>query len=290
LDTSGWPARAYNAVRVTVSRDSSHAGGELDLFFAPVLGSRHAAIRAAATSAFVMGTVTPRGNQGQYRGALLPFTYQVDEWNALMEATSPGMVTAANGVTVTLSDNYTVDPQSTDSSGVSSGADGKLEVKMFPNRTTSGNYGTINFSSSSVGNSTSVLRDLIVNGPNESDWPDLPEIVEATPTNPVPANGDTGLSAGMESTVAEIIGQPHILPLYSTVAGTGNNTFFNLVGFVPVTITAVRLNGSENSYITFQPHVMSRKSSIDGLNQVFFEVTPSADPDPMFLGARSLVR
>jgi hypothetical protein len=290
LDLSGWPARPYNAVRVTVRRDQNHAGGPLSLVFAPVVGTKQTNLSATATSAFVLGTVKPRGNQGCYRGGLLPFTYQVDEWNALLAASAPGGVTAANGVTLTLSDNFTVDPQSTSASGVANGPDQRLETKLFPNRTTNGNYGTINFSKTKVGNSTNVLRDLILNGPNEVDWPDLPAIVAASPSGPVDVNGDPGLSAGMKSAVQAILGQPRILPLYSTVYGQGNNTYYRIVGFTPVTIVEVHFQGEKKSHITVQPRVTALKSLVTGGNRIYFDVTPRANPDPLFLGARGLVR
>lgn len=290
LDQSGWPARPYNAVRVTVRRDQNHAGGPLNLVFAPVVGIQHTNLSATAASAFVLGTVRPRGNHGSYRGGLLPFTYQVDEWNALLAARSPSSVTAANGVTITLADNFTVDPQSTGASGVSSGSDGRLETKLFPNRTTNGNYGTINFSKTKVGNSTNILRDLILNGPNEADWPDLPAIVAASPSGPVDVNGDPGLSVGMEPAVRTIRGQPRILSLYSTVYSQGNNTYYRIVGFTPVTIVEVYFQGEKYSHITVQPRVTALKSLVVGANRIYFDVTPRANPDPLFLGARGLVR
>src|SRR5262249_40377443 len=48
LDTSGWPDRPYNAVRVTVYRDKDHTGGSLRLFFAKVLGFTSADVSATA--------------------------------------------------------------------------------------------------------------------------------------------------------------------------------------------------------------------------------------------------
>jgi hypothetical protein len=290
LDTSGWPARPYNAVRVSVFRDESHAGGPLNLFFGPILGMNEANTSASATAVFAMGTINPRGNQGDFSGGLLPFTYQVDQWNALLVAGSAGSVSAGNGVTVTLTDNFTVDPQSNGPDGVLNGGDGKMETTMYPGKTTSGNFGTINFSKSKVGNSTNVLRDLIENGPAEGDWPDLPDILDATPANPVGVNGDPGLSAGMKPAVEAIVGQPRILPLYSTVSGQGNNTYYQLVGFTPITIVDVQFNGSKSSAITIQPAVIGQKSLIDGTNRIYFEVTPSENPNPLFLGARGLVR
>ncbi len=289
LDTTGWPDRPYNAVRVTVRRDSDRGGGPLDLFFAPVLGTSRANVRASATAAVVMGTVVPRGDWGSVNGGLLPFAYQVDQWNALLTASAAGPILAANDVTINVSDNFQVNAQSSNSDGVRSGSDGTFETPMFPDNTTAGNYGTVNFSRSKVSNSTSVLRDIIENGPNVVDWPDLPDILWATPSAPVDINGDPGLSVGMESAVEAIVGQTRIIPLYSTVSGTGNNTFYRIVGFVPVTIVDVDLHGG-TKHITIQPRVASYKGKFDGTNPQYFDVTPSATPNVLFLGARALVR
>lgn len=290
LDTSGWPARAYNAVRVVVRRDQQRGSGPLGLFFAKVLGIKRVDIQATATSGFLMGTIQPVGNGPYVNGGLLPFTYQIDEWNAALTANGPGVVTASTGKQVTVTDNYKVDPGSSGVSGVRSGFDGGLEVSMYPGRTTSGNFGTINFSKSKVGNSTSVLRDLIENGPKTDDWPDLPEIMTATSINQIPVNGDPGLSSGMRSALEAIIGQPRILPLYKSVSGTGNNTYYEIVGFAPVVIVDAKLNGSNNSYIRIQPRPMAKGSSIDGSERIAFNLTPTNNPNPLFFGSVGLLR
>ena len=193
-------------MRVTARRDQSRTGGALDLFFARVIGTSRVDVRASATAAVVMGTIRPRGNQGDIRGGMLPFAYQMDAWNALLNATGAGVVTTAGGLSLTVTDSYTVDPQGTGPSAVISGPDGRMEAKLFPLDATSGNFGTVNFSKTKVGNSTSTLRDIIESGPALADWPDLAEIVTASPTNPIDLNGDPGVSAGVESAVAAIIG------------------------------------------------------------------------------------
>src|SRR5436309_28520 len=66
--------------------------------------------------------------------------------------------------------------------------------------------------------------------------------------------GDTGISAGVESDLQSIIGQARIIPLYSQVTGNGNNAQFTIVKFVGVTILEVNLNGSTTSkHVTIQP-------------------------------------
>lgn len=283
LDKSGWPARPYNAVRVNVARDANHEGGRLKLFFAPVIGVDDANVRATATACLPMGDPVPSAK------GLLPFAYQIDEWKAVLNASGPGTYRAANGANVTVSDNFSVAPDSTNPLGVKRGSDGKVETRMFPGNTTSGNYGTINFTLNKSGNSTNLLRDLIVNGPTEREWPDLPTILTASPKNPIPVNGDPGISAGMEPAVRAIIGEPHFLPLYTTVSGSGNTTYYKIVGFAPVTIVDARL-GVKDKYVAVQPRLVFNKSIITGNDRLEFDIIPSADPNPLVVGRCTLVR
>jgi hypothetical protein len=77
--------------------------------------------------------------------------------------------------------------------------------------------------------------------------------------------------------------------LYSTVSDDGNNTYYQIVGFAPVTIVEVNLSGDSKS-IKIQPDVISVKSAVSGAEQIYFDVTPDASPNRLFLGSRSLVR
>jgi hypothetical protein len=239
-----------------------------------------------------------QGNSGSYRGGLLPFTYRVDQWNALLRARGPGSITvpAVPGLlpatTLTLFDSYKVDTTRTGTDSVSSGTDKLLETRLFPDNTTSGNYGTLNFTKSKSSNSTDVLRDLIQYGPTTSEWADLPELLEATPSNSVTINGDPGISSGMEDALRSIVGQPRVLPLFRSYTtgsgGGGNNTFYEIVDFVPVTVVAADLHGG-SKYITIQPRIMSVREAL-GSSRLDFTVTPSGSPNLLFLGSRSLVR
>lgn len=284
LDLSGWPARPYNTIRITVNRDSAHTGGPLSLFLGGLFGKSTANIQATATAAMKTGIPQVSGNQNGFFGGLLPFAFPVNQWNALLAAQNPGDV-VVDGTTVTLSDDLT----STTSGSAQVGADGKLEAKMFPSGTTSGNYGTINFTLTKFNNSTSTLEDLIVNGPEQSQWTDLPTILGANMNNPVPVNGDPGLSAGVESAVQSILGKPRVLPLYNSVSGSGNNSYYSIVGFVSVTIVDVNLSGN-NKYIKIQPSVIKQKELIGANQRINFSITPSATPNFLFIGGNALVR
>ena len=56
-----------------------------------------------------------------------------------------------------------------------------MELKLYPNVVTSGNFGTINFTKTKSSNGTSTLRDLIENGPAAADWPDLADFLAYGP-------------------------------------------------------------------------------------------------------------
>ena len=299
IETSNWPARPYNTVRVTVKRDDVHYGGKLTLIFGKMVGLQSVEITATATAAFQVGTPRFRGNysmmQGedlvQNYGGILPFTVEQAQWNALYNSTSTGTVsyTNFNGQTETMqiTDNFKKDG--------TAGTDGNREIKMFPSNTTEGNFGTINFTLTKFGNSTQTLENLIINGPSESDWPALTTILGATTTNPVAVNGDPGISGGMENAVQSIIGKPRILPLFSNVSGSGNNAFYNLIGFVPIRIVAADLS-SGNKYIQFQPAVAVNGSNMGSSNSVAkrlrFDIVPGNGTNPDFsaIGATCLVR
>jgi hypothetical protein len=299
IETSGWPARPYNTVRVTVKRDDVHYGGKLTLIFGKMVGLQSVEITASATAAFQVGTPRFRGNysmmQGedlaQNYGGILPFTVEQAQWNALYNSTSTGTVsyTNFNGQTETMqiTDNFKRDG--------TAGVDGNREIKMYPSSTTEGNFGTINFTLTKFGNSTQTLEDLIINGPSESDWPALTTILGATPTNPVAVNGDPGISGGMENAVQSIIGKPRILPIFSNVSGSGNNAYYNLIGFVPIRIVAADLS-SGNKYIQFQPTVAVNRTNMGSTNSVEkrlrFDIVPGDGTNPDFsaIGATCLVR
>lgn len=299
LETSNWPTRPYNTVRVTVRRDDLHYGGKLTLIFGHMFGLQSVEISATATAAFMVGTPVYRGNYstqegGQtvnYSGGLLPFTFEEKQWNAMMDFNGIGTTTYINFLgeteSMTISDNYNKVGQA--------GADGVREFKMFPSTNSSGNFGTINFTMTKFGNSTKTLEDLILNGPSEAEWPALNTILQATTaTNGGKlVNGDPGLSGGMEDAVLSIIGQLRILPLFRTVTLDGGNvTYYELVDFKPIVIVAADLSGG-NKYIQFQPGVLSAGANIGSTSgRLNFDILPGngVNPDFSALGRITLVR
>ena len=62
------------------------------------------------------------------------------------------------------------------------------------------------------------------------------------------------LAPAAKSALASIIGQPRIIPIFTSVVGEGNNATYDIVEFVGVRIMDVNLTGSMSSkHLTVQP-------------------------------------
>ncbi|MCA9059720.1 MAG: hypothetical protein KDA85_14535, partial [Planctomycetaceae bacterium] len=67
-------------------------------------------------------------------------------------------------------------------------------------------------------------------------------------------NGDTGISAGIEASLEQIVGDVRAIPIFISVSGPGNNATYTVVKFVGVRILDVRLSGGpSNRHLTVQP-------------------------------------
>jgi hypothetical protein len=234
-----------NSVQVRVRRDQV-ANGSLSLFFARALGVSNQDMEAQATATYRDRIV---GFKIQAAGAttckLLPFALNIDTWNQVLAGVGP--------------DTFVRD-ESTGS--VKSGPDGIHECKLYPLSNGSsgsgdlppGNFGTVDIGASN--NSTNDIKRQILYGPNAEDLSHFPGgVCQLDPaTNTLMLQGDTGVSAAVKDDLAAIIGQPRIIPLYSSVSGPGNNAQYTIVGFAGITITEVVLTGSLSSkHLTIQP-------------------------------------
>jgi Flp pilus assembly protein TadG len=268
LDTS---STTPNSVQVRVRRDST-TNGSLGLFFARVMGINSTSLTATATATYrdhISGFSihTP----GYTTCKLLPFALDVNTWNSVLAGNGP--------------DNFSRDPST---GAVTSGSDNIHECKLYPlsngaggkgkNALPPGNFGTVDIGAAN--NSTADLARQIVYGPNASDLAHFPNgVCQLDPTTHVLLlNGDTGVSAGVKDELASIIGQPRIIPLYSSVSGPGNNAVYTIVGWAGITITEVVLTGSLSSkHLTIQPCFCIDANALPGtLNSSTYVYTPVA--------------
>ncbi len=237
----------FHAVRVTVKKNSQQ-NGEIPFFFGRIFGDSGRAIDAAATAVMarnISGFTTP-GNSQETLG-VLPFALDLQTWN-------------------TISANTAQDSFSYNSStgAVMAGGDGVREVNLYPQGTGSpGNRGTVDIGGAN--NSTADIARQIVYGISQADIQQLGKTLNFNSSGTMTLNGDTGISAGVKDELASIIGQPRIIPVFSTVSGNGNNANYTIVKWVGVRILNVKLTGamSQKAVIVQPAPVVSRNFVIN---------------------------
>jgi hypothetical protein len=232
LDT-GTPAN-YNAVRVSMAKNSS-ANGEVPYFFARVFGLTGQALRTEATAAIVRNM---KGFQAPADGSnleILPFALDLDTWTNLING---------NGT-----DNYCWNSQTKQ---IENGADGKVEVNLYPQGTGSpGNRGTVDVGGSN--NSTCDIARQILHGISPQDLTALGKPLQLDANGQLGLNGDTGISAGVKDELAAIMGQPRCIPVFESVSGNGNNANYTIVKWQGIRIMGVKLTGSmSQKHVTIQ--------------------------------------
>jgi hypothetical protein len=226
-------ASLFNTVRVHVRRDPQH-NSPIDLYFAGVFGRLTANISAEAYATFKDGVVGWKVTDNTGNAGLLPLALKVDAWNNLLAST------------FTTGDNYSYNATT---GAVTAGSDGIMELNLYPGggatQLPPGNFGTVDIGNPN--NSTADLSRQIRYGVDANDLAYFGGELRLGPDGTVQLSGDTGLSAAIQSDLTSIIGQPRSIPLFSTVAGPGNNSIFTIVGFAGIRILDVKLTGSMSS-------------------------------------------
>jgi hypothetical protein len=236
--------RSYNTVWVRVRR-TSERNGMVPFFFARLFGASGTALVAEAAASFdgrVVGFRQPDQETGTGNVKLLPFALKINTWTDLLAGTG--------------NDNWSYDESS---ERVSAGHDGLRETNLFPIGNRPGNFGTVDIGNPN--NSTAELSRQIREGVSAEDLQWHGGELRLDPvTHTLSVTGDTGISAGMTHALADIIGEPRVILLYSDVTGQGNNAVYTIVGFAGVRIMDFNLSGSK--YITIQPAVVVDDAAI----------------------------
>lgn len=229
--------RGLNAVQVRVRR-ATDLNGEVPMFFARVVGVNTAPGQAVAMAAYAdnfQGFKSP--GDGATDLQILPLALDKQTWDQVM---------AGNA-----GDGWSWNEQTQQ---VGPGNDGVREANLYPQGTGSpGNRGTVDIGSSN--NSTADLSRQIREGISAEDIAQLPGgTLSPGPDGTITLNGDTGISAGIKDDLASIIGETRVIPIFTTVAGNGNNAQYTIVQFVGVRVLAVSLTGKlSNRYVMIQP-------------------------------------
>ena len=127
-----------------------------------------------------------------------------------------------------------------------------------------GNRGTVDLGSAN--NSTNDLKRQIIHGLNSYDMSFFPDNkITFNQNGALFLNGDTGISAGIQSALESIIGQVRAIPIFIEVTGQGNNATYTIVKFVGIRVIAVNLSGGpKKRYLKVQPAVFSDNHVIRG--------------------------
>ncbi len=215
----------YNAVQVRVQRTPGQ-NGAISMLFGRVLGVDKTPLQAEATAVLMTNFGGFQIAEGGPNLNLLPFALDVDTWANLLAGVG--------------NDAWTWDA---DTQKILPGADGVLEVNLYPQGTGSpGNRGTVDIGSRN--NSTADIARQILSGISPSDLAHHGGKLELDENGELELNGDTGISAGVKDELADIKGEPRIIPIFSQVIGPGNNAQYTIVQFVGVRIMEVKLTGS----------------------------------------------
>ncbi len=258
LDSPAWQStfqltpldtQPLNSVQVAVRRDQTVKTGALALFFAPLIGTKTADVRADATATYQGGNTITGFNSPSNgpNNLLLPIAVDYTLWTTFLQT---GL--SPNGQKY---DAYTAKRPTGDLSApnnVSTGADQIPEfAEVYPNTTSPGNFGLVSIGPGA--NDTPAYRDWIAHGSSPSDMRHFgPNGIQASLTNPARMKGGPGLKSTLVTDLQAIIGQTRIIPLYSTYGGNGSNTYYDIVGFAGVTIVKAEGHGS-NIDIRVQP-------------------------------------
>lgn len=241
LDTSN--TDKFNAVRVHVRKTDANQSA-IPLFFGTITGKSTQSLQSHSTAALfktMNGFHTPPSSSEHLN--ILPIALDEDTWDDVVN-------------------QQTEDKLSYDDGNIVSGGDGYYECSLYPTGTGSpGNRGTVDIGGRN--NSTSDLKRQILYGISRQDMIDLGKPLEFDSNHELILNGDTGLSAGIKSELAQIVGQTRIIPIFRSVSGNGNNANYTIIRFEGVRILGVKLTGPpKKKHLTIQPAKVLARHSI----------------------------
>lgn len=206
----------FDTVRVKLRRDDL-ANTSVALYFARIFDKDEADVSAFSTAVL---------QRGRYLGpntGVLPIAMEQGAWNELGQGENASIY-----------------------------GDGRIEDAS--GEPIPGNWGTLDIGSTA--NSTSELREQVINGVSQDDLDELYQQGAIPVTthidsqvNPLVLNGDTGFSAGIKHAIQEIHGQHRLMPIYGDTTDQGGNLIFDVIGWGAVEVVGSSWNGNKNSYI-----------------------------------------
>lgn len=257
-----WNQSPFNMVEVTVRRTEADTTS-LPMTFAQILGVDSLDLTQSAVAALYPGTGFRLPPDSSKTIDILPIALDLGSWNDLLDQYYEGN---DHG----FEDNYGW----CDGGVCEDDSDGIVEISMYPDLNSGlapGNRGTVDFGHS--GNSTNDLKRQIKYGLNSYDLSFFPnDEIKFNSSGALYLNGDTGISAGIQSSLEDIIGEVRAIPIFIEVTGNGNNATYTIVKFAGVRILDVKLSGGPRKrHLTVQPAVFTSPYVIRGNTDIFVD-------------------
>lgn len=248
LNSAAASSQLFNAVQVTMIRDSTH-GGQVPTPFSQLMGFKGVSVTVISTAAAQNYSINGFHVAGSLNAMLLPIVLDKTTWQTMMAKQSQ--------------DQYTYNSSN---NTVTSGADGVFESQLYPVTNGSpGNWGTIKVGVSD--NSTSVLGSQIRSGITPAQLATFPNSRIQLDTTQIPPSitfqGNPGISAGIKGDLSSIIGLPVTVPIYDQIAGSGNNVTYRVIAFQAARILSVNFQGNPK-YVVIQPALLNDPTAIPG--------------------------
>jgi Flp pilus assembly protein TadG len=258
-----------NTIQVLLRRDST-ANTPVSLFFARLLGVNTWNCTAKATAAFQQPSSVTGFNSTTTNAKLLPIAVDVNYWNNFVDNGTSADGTKMDSYSASQPDNDTSPPNN-----VTTGGDGVPEfINLYPNDNSPGNFGLVCIGPPST--NVASFQTWIQNGATPSDLSYFGSNgFQATASSPATCAGNPGLKSTLCSDLTAIVGQPRIVPLFSSYSGTGSNSTYTIVGFAGITIVSATGNGSGIQVIV-QPMAVTDLTGTTGSGSGSSFVYPSS--------------
>jgi hypothetical protein len=181
---------------------------------------------------------------------------------------------SADGTNVDLYSASQPDNDTSPPNNVTTGGDGVPEfINVYPNDNSPGNFGLVSIGPPAT--NVGPFQSWIHNGAAPSDLSYFgTNGLQATPSNPAICAGGPGLKSELCSDLASIVGQPRIVPLFSSYSGSGSDATYTIVGFAGITIVAATGSGS-GIQVTVQPMAVTDLTATTGSGSGSSFVYPS---------------
>jgi Flp pilus assembly protein TadG len=258
-----------NAVQVVMRRDGTvHTPQRV--FFGLVLGHDTWNVASTATAVFLQTSNVTGFKSTTVNAKLLPIAVDVNLWNHFLSTGQSPDGTTSDSYSVTLPNSSRPNSSNPSSSkpapgNVTPGGDGIPEFNvLYPNSNSPGKFGLVDIGPPPPSNSTPTFENWILNGSSPADLSYFgSDGLHATPSAPASLAGGPALKSTLQTNLADIIGQPRIVPLFSSYTGQGSNTRYTIVGFAGVTIVSATGRGN-NLQIIVQPIVTVDSTATTG--------------------------